>query len=215
MSSSHPENQPIVDDAPKTDHAYDGIEEFDNPLPGWWKWLFIATIAFCPFYWLYYHGGTPGRSIEDGYGVALAANTRLQFEEIGELQPTEATLVEYMGKDSWLRVGKIVFQTHCVSCHDRDGQGKVGPNLTDEYFKNITTIEDIAKVINNGAAAGAMPKWSNRLHPNEIVLVSSYVASMRGQNLEGPRGAEGKTIPPWPEPSASSEDAAEPESSEE
>jgi len=199
MSSSAPQNTPLVDAPPKTDHAYDGIEEFDNPLPGWWKWLFVASILFCPPYWLYYHGGAPGRSIEEGYGVALAANTRLQFEEIGELQPNAATIVQYMHEDSWLRVGKIVYQTHCMSCHDREGQGKVGPNLTDEHYKNVRNIEDIANVIINGAAAGAMPKWSNRLHPNEIVLVSSYVASLRGENLAGPRGAEGKLIPPWPE----------------
>jgi cytochrome c oxidase cbb3-type subunit 3 len=208
MSYSTSKNQPVVDQPPKTDHAYDGIEEFDNPLPGWWKWLFIGTILFCFPYWIYYHGGTPGRSIEDGYGVALAANTRLQFEEIGELQPTAETIVEYMQKDNWLRVGKIVFQTHCVSCHDREGQGKVGPNLTDEYFKNVTNIEDIATVINNGAAAGAMPKWSNRLHPNEIVLVSAYVANMRGQNLSGPRGAEGKVIPDWPKHTPVAEESA-------
>lgn len=199
MSMTHSDSKKI-DEAPKMDHAYDGIEEFDNPLPGWWKWLFIGSIVFSPFYYLYYHGGTAGRSIEEGYGVALAANTRLQFDEIGILEPNEATLVAYMEKDSWLRVGKIVFQTHCVSCHGREGEGKVGPNLTDEHFKNIKHIEDIAHIINNGAAAGAMPKWSNRLHPNEVVLVSSYVASMRGGMLDGPRGAEGNLIDPWPAP---------------
>jgi len=187
-------------DAPKTDHAYDGIEEFDNPLPGWWKWLFIGTIVFSPFYWVYYHGGAEGRSVEDQYGVALAANTKLQFEEIGELQPDAATIVKYMGEDSWVKVGEMVFRANCISCHGREGEGKVGPNLTDEHYKNVKQVEDIAVIINNGAAAGAMPKWSNRLHPNEVVLVSSYVASLRGKNLEGPRGAEGKIIAAWPEP---------------
>ncbi len=194
-----------INDPHTTGHVYDGIEEFDNPLPGWWKWIFIATIAFAPPYWLYFHGGTPGRSVLDRYSIALADNTRLQFEEIGELQPTEQTIVKYMHDDSWRRVGSIVFQTNCVSCHGREGEGKVGPNLTDEFYKNVTQIEDIASVINNGAAAGAMPKWSNRLHPNEVVLVAAYVASLRGENLTGPRGPEGKEIPPWPEPMASDE----------
>jgi cytochrome c oxidase cbb3-type subunit 3 len=43
-----------------------------------------------------------------------------------------------------------------------------------------------------------MPAWKNRLHPNEVVMVSAYVANMRGQNLTGPRGAEGSAIPAWP-----------------
>lgn len=206
MNTTPPDPTPEADDAHTTGHVYDGIEEYDNPLPGWWKWIFIATIAFCPPYWIYYHGGTPGRSIEDGYSVALAENTRLQFEEIGELQPTEQTIVKYMHEDSWRRVGRIVFQTHCVSCHGRDGEGKVGPNLTDEFYKNATNLEGIASVINNGAAAGAMPRWSNRLHPNEIVLVAAYVASLRGENLAGPRGPEGKEIAPWPQPTSSNEE---------
>ena len=48
-----------------TGHTFDEIEEFDNPLPGWWKWMFIASIVFCPFYWAFYHGGAEGRSIHD------------------------------------------------------------------------------------------------------------------------------------------------------
>lgn len=206
MNTTNPVQTSNPNDPDTTGHVYDGIEEFDNPLPGWWKWIFVATIAFCPPYWIYFHGGTPGRSATDQFAVALAENTRLQFDEIGELQPTEQTIVKYMNDDSWLRVGRVVFQTNCVSCHGRDGEGKVGPNLTDEFYKNVTNIADIAHIINNGAAAGAMPKWSNRLHPNEVVLVSAYVASLRGLNLTGPRGQEGKNIPPWPAPEVTAEE---------
>lgn len=183
---------------PKTEHMYDGIEEYDNPLPGWWKWLFIATVVFSPFYWVYYHSGQPGRSIEDQYGTALAANTRLQFAEIGDLQPDGPTIVKYMHEESWLRVGESIFRSNCISCHGRNGEGLVGPNLTDDSFKNVRKVEDIAKIVNDGAGAGAMPQWSNRLHANEVVLVSAYVASLRGANVEGGRIAEGQEIPPWP-----------------
>jgi cytochrome c oxidase cbb3-type subunit 3 len=187
-----------MSEAPKMEHSYDGIEEFDNPLPGWWKWVFIATILFSPFYWLYYHGGGTGRSIEDQFNVALAENTRLQFAEIGDLEPNEATIAKFMGKDSWVKVGKSVFRANCISCHGREGEGKVGPNLTDEAYKNIKTLGDIAKVINKGAGNGAMPKWSHRLHVNEVVMVSAYVANLRGTNAEGGRPEEGNKIAPWP-----------------
>ena len=43
------------------DHDYDGIKEYDNPLPGWWKWLWILTILFSFVYFPFYHiYGAPG-----------------------------------------------------------------------------------------------------------------------------------------------------------
>ncbi|MEM9365956.1 MAG: cbb3-type cytochrome c oxidase N-terminal domain-containing protein [Planctomycetota bacterium] len=181
-------------------HSYDGIEEYDNPLPGWWKWLFVVTILFSFPYALYYHGTAEGRTLDDRYASAAAANARLQFAEIGELAGDETTLVKYANDPKWLRIGATVFKTNCVSCHGANGGGLVGPNLTDDHYKNVKTIADIYTVIEKGAAAGAMPAWQNRLEKNEQVLVSAYVASIRGSDPGGsPRGPEGREIPPWPE----------------
>ncbi|MEE9465998.1 MAG: cbb3-type cytochrome c oxidase N-terminal domain-containing protein [Candidatus Neomarinimicrobiota bacterium] len=36
-------------------HNYDGIREFDNDLPGWWKALFYLSILFAGIYLLHYH----------------------------------------------------------------------------------------------------------------------------------------------------------------
>jgi len=53
-------------------------------------------------------------------------------------------------------------------------------------------------VIKEGAKAGAMPAWGNRLHPNEIVLVSSYIASLKGTRAPGGKAPEGEQIAgPW------------------
>lgn len=184
-----------------TDHAYDGIQEFDNPLPGWWKWMFVGSIVFSVFYLMYFHIGAPGRSVAEQYDTALAANTLLQFKEIGDLEPTADNIMLYANKKSWLSVGQTVYKTNCISCHGRDGEGKVGPNLTDQFYKNVRKVEDIARVINQGAGNGAMPAWSNRLHPNEVVLVSAFIASLRGAKTasEG-KGPDGVEIPAWPAP---------------
>ena len=103
-----------------------------------------------------------------------------------------------MNEADWLAIGASVFKTHCKSCHGADGSGLVGPNLTDDHYKNVKQLIDLARVVENGAANGSMPAWKNRLHTNEVVMVSAYVANMRGQNLSGPRGAEGSVIPAWP-----------------
>jgi cytochrome c oxidase cbb3-type subunit III len=181
-----------------TDHMYDGIQEYDNPLPGWWVWLFLLTIVVSPIYWAYYHFGTPGRSIYDDYADAVASNLRQQFSEIGELKPDRDTLLKYLNDKRWLAVGESVYKVQCVSCHGTKGEGKVGPNLCDDHWKNVKQIEDVAKVVAEGAAGRAMPAWANRLHPNELVLVSCYVASLRGSLPAGEgKTAEGNVIPPW------------------
>lgn len=181
-----------------TDHVYDGIQEFDNPLPGWWKWMFVGTIVYSVFYAMFFHIGAPGRSIIDQYDAAVAKNTQLQFAEIGDLEPTAENIMHYANEKSWLSVGQTIFKANCVSCHGRDGEGMIGPNLTDNYYKNVRKVEDIARVIIQGAGNGAMPAWGTRLHPNEIVLVSAYVASLRGSPAgSAGKAAEGSEIPAW------------------
>ena len=207
--AKHDEVVGHVPDDPLTGHAYDGIQEFDNPLPGWWKWMFIASIFFAFPYWAFYHGGAEGRSVEARYDQALAANIRLQFEEIGELKLDRPTVVKFLYEPSWLRVGQTVFKTHCVSCHGADGGGLVGPNLTDDEYKNIKDIGDFLHVLQNGAAGGAMPAWKNRLSANEILLVSSYAASLRGTEPAAGKNPEGRTIPPWPDAPPEEDEEAE------
>lgn len=191
---------------PLTGHSYDGIQEYDNPLPGWWKWLFVLSIVVSPPYFFFFHNGTEGRSLADRYDRELAANLQLQFAEIGELTADREEVIRFLYDESWLQVGKIVFKSNCVSCHGKDGGGLIGPNLCDEQYKNVKDIGDILKVIQKGANAGAMPAWQNRLSVNEMVMVSSYVASLRGTTPAKAKAPEGREIAPWPGPPAETEE---------
>jgi len=181
------------------EHEFDGIREYDNPTPGWWYLIFFATFVFAVWYFLFYHLSTISTPVAVEYQESMADDMKNRFAEIGDLKPDAATILRFMKDPEWLQVGASVFKMQCISCHGAEGQGQVGPNLTDDHYKNITKVEDIAQVVANGAANGAMPAWKTRLHPNEVVLVASFVASLRGKNLPGPRGAEGQVIPPWPE----------------
>ncbi len=180
------------------DHEYDGIKEYDNPTPGWWNVIFFATFVFSIWYFLYHHASTISTSVAQEFESDVSDDLRKRFATIGDLKPDEPTLLKYMVNAEWKAVGASVFKTNCVSCHGAEAAGQVGPNLTDDNWKNVQQLTDIPKVIANGAAAGAMPAWKTRLHPNEVVLVAAYVASLRGKNLPGPRGPEGDRIPPWP-----------------
>lgn len=199
-----------------TDHLYDGIREYDNPLPGWWTWLFFLSVVFSVVYWIIFQLGTEGRSIHDQYDRSAARIFELRFADIGELKPDRATILAYMNNPKFLTVGKVVYKSNCVSCHGANGEGNVGPNLTDDHWKNVKQIEDIAKVIEQGAANGAMPSWRNRLsHINQIVLAASYVASLRGSHPAGGKLPEGDLIDPWPPPPAASDQPPPPSPSQE
>jgi cytochrome c oxidase cbb3-type subunit 3 len=200
------ETKPNTSQGELLDHQYDGIQEYDNPCPGWWKWLFFLSALFAPFYFFYFHIGKAGITIAKDHENAVANNVRLRFAEIGELTPDEPTMIKYMQKPEWLQVGRSVYEQKCKSCHGEGGRGLVGPNLTDDYYKNVAKLTDIPEVVTKGAGNGSMPAW-NRLHPNEVVLVSAYVAGLRGEQLAGGREPEGKEIPPWP--TETSDSAAE------
>lgn len=183
---------------PLTDHEYDGIREFDNPTPGWWHTLFLASVVFSVFYFVFWEFSPLAYSIQEAHSAVQERELRRQFAEIGDLKPDEPTILRMMGEEKWMNVAASTFKANCVSCHGQNGQGEVGPNLTDDAYKNIKVMVDLPRVISEGANNGAMPSWRNRLHPNEVVLLSAYVANLRGKNLPGPRGVEGVTIPPWP-----------------
>ena len=174
-----------------SDHSYDGIQEYDNPLPGWWVWLFIATIIFSVGYFYV--------SITTGKLDPIVSYTDAQLmaqKSAGVLNHDAATLMMLSKDPDTLGAGSGIFQTNCVSCHGRDASGVTGPNLTDNNYINVKKIDDIYDVVSKGRNNGAMPPWSMRLGPNEMVQVSAYVASLRGQNKPG-LPPQGVVIPPF------------------
>lgn len=196
---SSPEHEALPSD-PLTGHNYDGIQEYDNPTPGWWVWMFIASIAFAPLYLIVAAGARQLFGYEESYQAAETSMLMKQFAELGELSPDEPTLDRFVNnpdQQKWLAAGNSIFRANCASCHGSNGAGISGPNLTDDHYLNLDNAVGIVQVINKGANNGAMPAWESKLLPNEVVLVSAYVASLRGQNLSSPRLPEGEVIPPF------------------
>lgn len=188
-------------DDPLTGHIYDGIEEYDNPMPGWWKMIFLGTIAFGFCYWFVATISWNGLSVETAYSYDKTQETIKQFGSLGELQQNSATLLRFSHDDKWNAVGKSIFLNKCAACHGSDGAGINGPNLTDEKYIHIRKLDDFFDVIGNGRNNGAMPAWRNTLSPNEIIMVAAYASSLRGQNKPGKAPeANAQAIDPWPAP---------------
>lgn len=181
------------------DHSYDGIQEFDNPTPGWWHALFALTCLIAVPYYVIFELNPDVPTVHQSHERMVVRETMRQFAEIGQLTADEATILRFSTEPKWLGMASSLFRGKCASCHGPEAEGgSVGPNMTDDFYKNVKTVTDFARVITDGAAAGAMPSWKTQLSTNEIVLLSSLLVSKRGQNLPSPRPAEGERIAPFP-----------------
>ena len=85
MNDSNPESSESNEVPPATqltDDSFDGIQQYDHPLPSWWTWLVFGCLAFAPPYIWFYHNGTEGRSLAEQHDQQLAKNLKLQFRLI-------------------------------------------------------------------------------------------------------------------------------------
>jgi cytochrome c oxidase cbb3-type subunit 3 len=180
-----------------TSHEYDGIQEFDNPTPGWWHVLFLGSVVFSLFYVVFWHFSPLAWSIHDTWLADKTREDKRIFGALGQMEPDAKTIMSLTGKPDLMNVGDGMFRTNCAQCHAADGGGINGVNLTDDHYKNVKKVDDIFAVLTTGAGNGAMPAWKNSFSKNELILLSAYVANLRGTTPARPRAAEGEVIPPW------------------
>jgi cytochrome c oxidase cbb3-type subunit 3 len=99
--------------------------------------------------------------------------------------------VKLVSDPTVLAAGKTIFTTTCSPCHGAQGQGVVGPNLTDDYWLHGGKITDIFKTIKYGVPAKGMPTWEKQLSPKQISDVANYVKSLHGTNPPGAKEPQG------------------------
>lgn len=179
-------------------HEYDGIREYDNPLPSWWVGIFLICIAFAAVYWIYYHGGGSGLSEQQVYAQELAAYNKQQEDILAKSikvdLPTLAKLATNGGEMAKI---KGTFVKLCSPCHKPDGSGLIGPNMTDDYQLHGTTRLDIYKTIRDGVPAKGMQSWKMQLNPLDMARMAAYVSTLRGTKVAKPKPPQGKKIPPY------------------
>jgi cytochrome c oxidase cbb3-type subunit III len=178
------------------DHEYDGIRELDNKLPGWWIWLFILTIVFAAVYLLGYQvaGWWPSQKQEYEKEIAKVA----EMKKLSPQQNVDESAMVPLTDASNLDAGKETFKKICSTCHGMEGQGLVGPNMTDEYWvhgdslNNKVTIQDLFKVVTNGVLEKGMISYKTQLSPMQIQQVLSYIISLQGTKPANPKAPQGK-----------------------
>ncbi len=173
-------------------HDYDGIRELDNSLPPWWIYGFYITILFgCVYLWRYHVSHTAPSSAEE-FQIAMKAADVEKAEYLkNSANNIDETTVKLLTGEADLAAGKTVFQTTCFACHGKNGEGIVGPNLTDDYWLHGGSIQSIFKTIKYGYPEKGMKSWKDDYSPIQIAQIASYVKSLKGTNPPNPKAPQG------------------------
>jgi cytochrome c oxidase cbb3-type subunit III len=197
MNHGEPEIDELTKDRYLGGHEYDGIRELDNKLPRWWVWLFIITIVFGAVYLVGYlvAGWWPSQSKE--YDQEMTELLEMK-KSAPQVTVDTATLIPLTDLAS-LDAGMSTFKKICSTCHGQNGEGLVGPNMTDMYWihgdsiNNSVTIKDLYKVVTNGVIEKGMLPYKDQLSPIARQQVLSYIiVKLQGTNPPKQKAPQGK-----------------------
>ena len=194
-----------------TGHVWDGIEEYNNPLPRWWLWCFYATILWGVIYTIMYPAwplvtgataGVMGWSTRANVAAEISAVEAAQADLRTALTETElSALAENEPLHRFaIQAGAAVFRTNCSQCHGSGAAGAVGyPNLLDDDWLWGGDIDAIAYTVRHGirneddadAHWSEMTAFGDILEPEQIATLVTHVQSLAGgaDPLAGPGGA--------------------------
>ena len=176
-------------------HVWDGdLEEYNNPMPKWWSWMFVITVIFAFVYLALYPG------LGNFKGMLGWTSVGQHKAEVEKMDATVKPLFDkFMAMDmkavaadkQAMEMGKRLYLTYCMQCHGADARGAKGfPNLTDADWQYGGEPEQIKETIANGRM-GVMPPHE-QLGGDTIKDLANYVRSLSGLPNDATRTAKGK-----------------------
>jgi cytochrome c oxidase cbb3-type subunit 3 len=208
----------VPGEVPTTGHEWDGIREYDNPMPRWWVWVFYATIVWGIGYSIAYPAWP---LIDHATRGMLGQNTRAdvdadikRFDDANaaiKAKLVAAPLDQIAANDELkqyaMQAGASVFKNNCAQCHGAGAagvQGKGYPNLLDNDWLWGGTVDDIHTTVTHGirnttdadARYSEMPKFGvdGLLEPAQIGDVVEYVLQISGQDHDAAKATAGAQL---------------------
>ncbi len=200
---------------PTTGHEWDGIKEYDNPMPRWWVWVFYATIIWGIGYTIAYpawpiskSGATPGLlhwSTRGDVAAEIQKFTDMNADLNAKLASADLTALDDDAalKNYAVQYGRATFATFCSQCHGSGAAGAKGyPNLLDNDWLWGGDIETIRTTVTHGIRSAAdeetrigdMPAWGDMLEEEELANVIEYVVSLAGGEHDAAMAEAGKEV---------------------
>lgn len=176
-------------------HVWDeNIEEYNNPMPKWWSWMFILTVVFALVYLALYPGlgKFPGmlRWTAVGEHQAEVAKVDAQVKPLFD-KYLKMDLKAVAADQQAMEMGKRLYMTYCMQCHGADARGSKGfPSLADHDWLYGGEPEKIEETIANGRM-GVMPPHGH-LGGDTIKDLANHVRALAGLPNDGVRAAKGK-----------------------
>lgn len=176
-------------------HDYDGIQELNNPLPGWWLATFYIAIIFSVFYYAYYTFlGGPTSDEELARSMSAIEKERETSRDTAEVK-SEAYFVALLDNEDVLAAGKAEYTVKCLACHGDKGQGLIGPNMTDDYWiHGDGTVTAIIETARSGVPDKGMPTWEGVIPAETLEAVAVYIYSLNGTNPPGAKPPQGEKV---------------------
>jgi cytochrome c oxidase cbb3-type subunit 3 len=205
----------LYEGKPTTGHEWDGVREFDLPLPKWWVYVFYACIAWAAVYFILY----PSVPWFTGYFQGVLkwdsrSEVAMKIDQAKRAQSRYLDRVRTLAAEDIRREpdllnfalagGKAAFADNCAPCHGAGGAGRVGfPSLADDVWIWGGKLADIEKTIRVGvrnsaetARAGTMPNFGadGVLKGPEIDDAAEYVLAFTGRSRDQAAAARGAKI---------------------
>jgi cytochrome c oxidase cbb3-type subunit 3 len=173
-------------------HDFDGIRELNNPAPNWIVLVFLVTIGFSLLYAVKYFGYPDnGKDQTSEYQSNLA-----EFELQKKQKQLAANPKEAMSQQESLAAGaKLFAEKGCIACHGTKGEGNnIGPNLTDTYWLNGCSNENVVQIITEGKPEKGMTPFKTMMTQEQIKNLATYIleglAGTNPENAKKPQGEE-------------------------
>lgn len=186
-----------------TGHVWDEtLQEYSNPLPSWWRWMFYITVAFAFVYLALYPGlgnmaGSFGWTMRGQYDAEMKAAEQQYGPKFNQFLKQDIMAVA--ANPEAKEMGARLFQTYCAQCHGGDAGGQPAfPNLKDGDWLWGGSPEKIKETI-AGGRMGAMPAKGTKpdMDAQQIKDVVAYVRSISGLDSKAGGNVEkGKELYP-------------------